>query len=284
MTTTALQHRWRGPAPEENKINLSTAERTVSIATGVKLALSGFRGLFKSPFSSIIKLGAGGYLLNRGITGHCDLYQSMGRNSTEPVNVNIRSSFLIDKPRQEVYNFWRKLDNLPLFMKHLESVELIDDTRSHWVLKLPTGVANVSWDAEIVKDEPGFMIGWSSLPDSLVDNAGKVRFQDAPEGNGTLVDVVISYRPPAGGFGGGIAHILNPVFKNMVDNDVRNFKQYMDLEDGYVSYEEQPVAIIIEENFVNDAPQQSQQENFDDSQSPYATDKGQQPGAEGRIL
>jgi uncharacterized membrane protein len=58
----------------------------------------------------------------------------MGRNSTEPVNVNIRSSFLINKPRQQVYDFWRKLDNLPLFMKHLESVEMIDDTRSHWVL------------------------------------------------------------------------------------------------------------------------------------------------------
>ena len=289
MTTTALQHRWRGPvADQETNINLSTAERTVSIATGVKLALSGFKGIFKSPLSSIIKLGAGGYLLNRGITGHCDLYQRMGRNSTEPVNVNIRSSFFIDKPRQEIYNFWRKLDNLPLFMKHLDSVELIDDTRSHWVLKLPTGVAKVSWDAEIVKDEPGFMIGWSSLPDSLVDNAGKVRFQDSPDGKGTLIDVTISYRPPAGGFGGGIAHILNPVFKNMVDNDVRNFKQYMDLSDGYESYKQEPVAIVIEETIIDDAPQQadnaSQQENFDDSQSPYSTDRGQQPGAEGRVL
>jgi uncharacterized membrane protein len=53
----------------------------------------------------------------------------------------------------------------------------------------------------------------------------------ARKADGTLVDIVISYRPPAGGFGGGIAHILNPVFKNMVDNDVRNFKQYMDIED-----------------------------------------------------
>jgi uncharacterized membrane protein len=260
MTTGTLENRWRSTsaseAEEKGSVsnNLSTAERTISIATGIKLAVSGFKGIFKSPFSSIIKLGAGGYLLNRGITGHCELYSRMGRNSTEPVNVNIRSSYLIDKPRQEVYDFWRKLDNLPLFMKHLESVELIDDKRSHWVLKLPTGVAKVSWDAEIVSDEPGYSIGWSSLPDSLVDNAGKVRFQDSPDGSGTLIDIVISYRPPAGGFGGGIAHILNPVFKNMVDNDVRNFKQYMDIDGGIassVSDIEEPVAIIIEETVID---------------------------------
>ncbi|TSD66697.1 DUF2892 domain-containing protein [Inquilinus sp. KBS0705] len=293
MTSSALQHRWRGTADEQAVINLSQAERTVSIATGIKLALSGFKGLFKSPFTSIIKLGAGGYLLNRGITGHCDLYTRMGRNSTEPVNVNIRSSFVIDKPRYEVYDFWRRLDNLPLFMKHLESVDVIDEKRSHWVLKLPTGVAKVSWDAEIVKDEPGYLIGWSSLPDSLIDNAGKVRFQDSPDGEGTLVDVVISYRPPAGGVGGSIAHVLNPLFKNMVDSDVRNFKQYMDLNDGQDAGDEE--VIVIEEAVITpvypDAnTEEGQPENSgqpaggDDSQSPYATDRGQQPGPEGRII
>jgi uncharacterized membrane protein len=237
MTTTTLENRWRETSASHEQegalsINLSQVERTLSIAGGTKLALSGLKGLFRSPFSSIIKIGAGGYLLVRGVTGHCELYSRMGRNTTEPVNINIRSSFLIDKPRQEVYDFWRKLDNLPLFMKHLESVEVIDEKRSHWVLKLPVDVAKVSWDAEIVNDEPGYAIGWSSLPDSLIDNAGKVRFQDSDNGEDTVVDVVISYRPPAGGFGGGIAHILNPVFKNMVDADVRNFKQYMDIEGG----------------------------------------------------
>ncbi|MBK0379448.1 SRPBCC family protein [Mucilaginibacter segetis] len=263
MTTTkTLQNRWRGPVPEQEVgVNLSQAERTLSIAGGVKLALSGFKGIFKNPFTSIIKLGAGGYLLNRGITGHCELYSQMGRNSTEPVNVNIRSSFLINKPRQQVYEFWRKLDNLPLFMKHLESVEIIDETRSHWTLKLPLGVPGVSWEAEIVHDEPGYMIGWSSLPDSLIDNAGKVRFQDSPDGEGTLMDVVISYRPPAGGIGGGIAHVLNPVFKNMVDNDIRNFKQYMDIDAGSNSLEE-PVSITIEETIIEQHQQTNSGEGF----------------------
>lgn len=229
MATTALIPVKRYRSSEDEEINLNWPERYVSIASGVKLAFAGLRHLFSSPFTSLLKLGAGGYLLNRGVTGHCAIYSKIGKNTQEPVNVNIRSSFTINKPRHEIYDFWRKLDNLPLFMNHLESVEVLDDERSHWVLKLPTGVANVSWDAEIVKDEPGVMIGWSSLPGSIIDNAGKVHFSDTDD-KGTLVDVVISYQPPAGGVGASIANILNPVFKNLVDNDVRNFKQYMDID------------------------------------------------------
>lgn len=232
MATTALQ---RIPLNGSAKINLNWPERYISIAAGVKLSFSGLRNIFKSPFSSILKLGAGGYLVNRGVTGHCELYSQAGKMSMSPVNVNIRTSFSVDRPRMEVYNFWRKLDNLPLFMKHLEDVQVIDEKCSHWVLKLPTGVANVSWDAEIVHDDPGYMIGWSSLPDSIIDNAGKVRFRDTFDG-GTLVDVIISYQPPAGGLGASLAHVLNPVFKKLVDDDVNNFKQYMDIaeKDGVI--------------------------------------------------
>jgi len=213
-------------------INLNWPERYISIAAGVKMTLSGLGNLFSSPFTSILRLGAGGYLLNRGISGHCVIYSKIGKNTQEPVDINIRSAFTINKPREAVYNFWRQLDNLPLFMNHLESVELIDDVRSHWVMKLPTGVGNISWDAEIVADKPGELIGWSSLPNSIIDNAGKVFFRDALDGKGTVVDVLITYQPPVGGVGASIASLLNPFFKNIVDNDVHNFKQYMDLENS----------------------------------------------------
>ena len=75
MATTTLQ-RINGykPVSVSDSINLTWPERYVSIAAGVKLSLSGIKHLFKSPFASILKLGAGGYLLNRGVTGHCELY------------------------------------------------------------------------------------------------------------------------------------------------------------------------------------------------------------------
>src|SRR5476649_617542 len=138
MTTRALQQANRqNTSPVEEYINLNWPERYISIVAGVKLSLSGVQHIFKSPFGSLLKLGAGSYLLSRGVTGHCAIYDKMGKNTQEPINVNIRSSFVIDKPRHQVYQFWRKLDNLPLFMNHLESVEVLDSKRSHWVLKLP---------------------------------------------------------------------------------------------------------------------------------------------------
>ncbi|NVM63518.1 putative membrane protein [Mucilaginibacter sp. SG538B] len=230
MATTIVKYTDNFPVLYgDDRINLNWPERFTSIAGGMKLGFSGFKNIFKNPFASIVKIGAGGYLLNRGITGHCELYKRIGKLSTNPINVNIRSSFIVNKPRQKVYEFWRKLDNLPLFMKHLESVEVIDSKYSHWALKLPKNVATISWHAEIVHDEPNEVIGWSSLSDSMINNAGKIRFQDTVDGQGTIVDVVISYQPPAGGVGAGIAKILNPVFKNMVDKDIQNFKQYMDI-------------------------------------------------------
>jgi uncharacterized membrane protein len=230
MATTALERKPLIEGLTDGAINLEWPERYISIAAGVKISLSGLKNIFSSPLTSILKVGAGGYLITRGLTGHCELYTKMGKNSTEPVNVNIRSSFTVNKPRQEVYDFWRQLDNLPKFMNHLQSVEVIDSKRSHWVLKLPVDVTTVSWDAEIVNDEPGYAIGWSSLPGSTIDNAGKVRFKDAENGEGTIIDLVISYTPPAGGVGTALGHVLNPLFKKMVDDDVRNFKQYMDID------------------------------------------------------
>ena len=231
MSSTTLQRiNGYNVVSADKNINLNWPERYISIAAGVKLGFSGIRNIFKSPFSSLLKLGAGGYLLNRGITGHCELYAQAGKITTDPVNVVIKSSFTVNKPKEAIYKFWRKLDNLPLFMNHLESVDVLDNERSHWVLKLPTGVTTVSWDAEIMMDVPGELIGWSSLPGSVIDNAGKIRFRSTEDG-GTLVDLLITYQPPVGGLGASVAHILNPVFKSMVEDDIQNFKQYMDMTD-----------------------------------------------------
>ncbi|XHR97599.1 SRPBCC family protein [Mucilaginibacter sp. UC70_90] len=188
MATTIVKYTDNFPVLYgDDRINLNWPERFTSIAGGMKLGFSGFKNIFKNPFASIVKIGAGGYLLNRGITGHCELYKRIGKLSTNPINVNIRSSFIVNKPRQKVYEFWRKLDNLPLFMKHLESVEVIDSKYSHWVLKLPKNVATISWHAEIVHDEPNEVIGWSSLSDSMINNAGKIRFQDTVDGKVPLL-------------------------------------------------------------------------------------------------
>ena len=80
------------------------------------------------------------------------------------------------------------------------------------------------------KDKPDEMIGWHSLPGSIIENAGKVRFRDGITGEGTRVDIVITYQPPAGKIGARVARVFTPMFKKMVEKDVLNFKHYMDID------------------------------------------------------
>lgn len=142
-------------------------------------------------------------------------------------NINIRATLVVNRPRYEVFAFWRNLDNLPLFMKHLESVRVIDEKRSEWRAAIPGIPGTIKWDATIVKDEPGELLGWSSLPHSDIENAGKVTFKDAGL-QGTEIDVVITYRPPLSGIGAGVSKLFNPLFKKMIQKDIAGFKAFME--------------------------------------------------------
>ncbi|HJT75491.1 MAG TPA: SRPBCC family protein [Chitinophaga sp.] len=206
-------------------VNVSNTERIISaVAAGLLLynAVNGKRG-------RLLKAGAGAFLLYRAISGNCPVYSALGkRRLPDPVrNINVRAVVTVNKSRQEVYAFWKNLENLPLFMKHLISVQNMDNNQSHWEAKIPGLPGPVSWDAEIVKDEEGALLGWNSLPGASIDNAGKVAFFDAP-GNGTEVRVVITYRAPLGPAGQGVARLLNPFFEDIIKEELRNFRRYIE--------------------------------------------------------
>jgi uncharacterized membrane protein len=138
---------------------------------------------------------------------------------------------LISKPREEVYAFWRQLGNLPLFMQHLLKVEEKDGIHSHWIARGPGGIGTIEWEAEIMKEEPGRLLGWRSVANSMIATAGRVTFEDAANG-GTFVEVMITYRPPAGHVGTGLAWLLNVAFERMIEEDIQRFKRF--LESGEV--------------------------------------------------
>lgn len=133
----------------------------------------------------------------------------------------------ISRPPEEVYRFWRDFNNLPRFMDHLESVQVIDDRRSHWVANTRTG-ATVEWDAEITEDRPNQFIAWRSLDGADVDNWGTVRFDPAPGQRGTEVRVEIEYNPPGGALGAGVAKIMGDAPEQKIKGDLYRFKQVME--------------------------------------------------------
>ena len=209
--------------------NVSNFERGLSIGVGALLIYSAIKNFKKTPVRAIFRSGLGAAMVLRGAAGNCPVYNALDVDGTKTTTVNVRTTFVVNRPRNEVYAAWRNLGSLPRFMKHLSNVTENSNTRSHWEVKIPeNSPVSISWDAEIVKDEPGSLLSWRSLPGSSIDNAGKVEFRDALGHRGTEIKVTIIYRPPAGNIGSGVAKILNPVFKKVIKQDVLNFKQYIE--------------------------------------------------------
>ncbi|RIK44438.1 MAG: hypothetical protein DCC55_02520 [Chloroflexi bacterium] len=144
--------------------------------------------------------------------------------------IRVEKSITINRPADEIYQFWRNFENLPRFMSHLESVEVLDEQRSHWRAKAPAGMT-VGWDAEIIDDTPGERISWRSLEGADVPNAGSVQFKPATGGRGTVVHVQIEYKPPGGAIGAAIAKLFGQEPEQQVQADLRAFKQVMETGD-----------------------------------------------------
>lgn len=137
-------------------------------------------------------------------------------------------SVTINKSPEELYKFWRNFENLPQFMNHLESVQVLDDGRSHWVAKGPAGTT-IEWDAEITEDIPNELIAWRSLEGADVENSGSVRFERAPVDRGTIVRVEIEYSPPAGALGAAVAKLFGEEPEQQMKGDLHRFKQVMEI-------------------------------------------------------
>ncbi|HEU4930912.1 MAG TPA: SRPBCC family protein [Pyrinomonadaceae bacterium] len=148
--------------------------------------------------------------------------------------IHASGSCVVNRPLEEVYHFWRDFQNLPRFMRHLESVTDIGEGRSRWKAKGPAGM-DVEWEAMIVADVPGEVITWRSLENSDVDNAGAVRFEQAPGGRGTIVRVNFEYKPIAGVIGAGIAKLFGEEPNQQLDDDLRRFKQVLEVGEVVVS-------------------------------------------------
>jgi uncharacterized membrane protein len=141
------------------------------------------------------------------------------------------------KTPAELFAFWRDFENLPHIMEHLESVRVVDATRSRWVAKAPAG-RTVEWDAEVYNEVPDQLIAWRSLHDADVPNAGSVHFDALPGGRGTEVRVVLQYQPPVGALGATVARLFGEEPDAQVREDLRRFKQLM--EAGELAVSENP--------------------------------------------
>ena len=140
----------------------------------------------------------------------------------------VEESITVNRPREEVYRFWRDFRNLSSFMDHLESVEVIDDRRSRWTARLAAG-KTISWEAMVTDELPNERISWRSTDRGSVAASGSVRFVTAPGGRGTEVHVRMGYEAPRGFVGRSLSRLLGGVVEIEVASELHRFKQMMEI-------------------------------------------------------
>ena len=151
--------------------------------------------------------------------------------------MSVDQSVTVMKPRQELFDYWHDLTNMPKFMPHVDRVEMQPDGKSVWHCKGPGGL-KYSYLAETIADKDGSTISWQSVDsdetrDFGIDHAGTARFTDAPPlyPNSTVVRLEVRYLPPAGfagRFGVKIARLLGQAPETDVRASLRKFKQLME--------------------------------------------------------
>jgi uncharacterized membrane protein len=171
----------------------------------------------------------GGYLLYRAKVGHRDFFEALGlRTDGGEQGVTIKKSVIVNRPPEEVFNYWRNFENFPNFMKHIDAVKKTGKMVSHWVAKAPGG-KRVEWDSEITEIKDNELIRWRSLSGSDVQNRGQVTFKKTPEG-GTELEVEFTYQTE-GATGSTVARLFNFLPVYYIRRDLRRFKRIMENEE-----------------------------------------------------
>ncbi len=206
-----------GPVPELMQQSWAPGTRLLAILSGACLVAGGrwLRRPVAAPIGVLLALRAATNLPLRRLLG-----VGAGRRA-----IDLRKAIHVEAPREEVFAFFRAFENFPKFMTHVHEVQRTGEGRWHWTVDGPAGTS-VEWDAEVSAFVPNEVIAWRTVPGASVASSGTARFED--QGNGTRLDIQLSYNPPAGAIGHAIALLVGADPKRQMDDDLLRLKSLLE--------------------------------------------------------
>jgi uncharacterized membrane protein len=194
--------------------NLTRADRLGYIVGGVALVLWALR---KPSWGRIAGAGIGGWLLYQAYTGDNPMFRPLGiRVNPQPAQLGqvrqpaetlvVDEAITISRPRPEVYEFWRRAENLPSFRGS---------------------------SLELIREDDNELVAWRALREGRLVHFGSLALRDAPGGRGTIVEVRLEYVPSGGSLGSALAHIMGQSPQRMVAEGLRRARQV--LETGVIA-------------------------------------------------
>ena len=126
-------------------------------------------------------------------------------------------------PIELVWELWSDLQQMPKWMKWIDSVNISTDDPNISLWKLSTGGLEFTWKSRILRVTPQQIIQWESV-DGL-PNQGAIRFYDRHQ-EGSIVKMTVAYAIP--GILGKLMDnlFLGRVVESTLQADLERFKQY----------------------------------------------------------
>ncbi|NMG21684.1 SRPBCC family protein [Brasilonema bromeliae] len=128
----------------------------------------------------------------------------------------------VEAPIELVWSLWSDLEQMPRWMKWIDSVKVPEDNPEISIWKLDTRGLEFTWKSRIIKIVPNQIIQWESV-DGL-PNRGAVRFYDRH--SSSIVKLTIAYAIP-----GIIGKIMDNLFlgravESTLKSDMEKFREY----------------------------------------------------------
>jgi uncharacterized membrane protein len=198
--------------------------RNSALAGGGLLALYALTR--RSPLALLLGLG-GALLLARGAAGQpvMDMLRNRTRSFSTDQTIDFSKSIHIDAAPEEVYDLWTNYENFPQFMSHVVEVRDLGRDRSHWVVRGPAG-SEYTWNSVLTEHDRPHRLAWRSEAGADIPQNGAIQFE--PHRGGTRVTVRMSYTPPAGALGHGLASLLGSDPKAQMDDDLARMKAFIE--------------------------------------------------------
>ena len=194
------------------------------IAAGTGIALAGYGGSRRTMPGALVAAAGIGLLVRAATNLETRRLTGIGAKRRA---VDVQKTITIDAPIEQVFGFWSAYDNFPRFMSRvLEVRPSTRERQSHWTVAGPAGVP-VEFDVEISSSVLNEAFAWRTIEGSPVAHAGLVRFEPAGEGQ-TRVHIRMSYNPPGGWIGHGVAAAFGVDPKRSLDADLVRMKTLLE--------------------------------------------------------
>jgi uncharacterized membrane protein len=145
--------------------------------------------------------------------------------------IDVHETIDIDAPVERVFGLFEAQENYPNFMRNVREVRREAGGRTHWVMSGPAGYT-MEFDSTTTVHKPNELLGWRSIPGSGMEHSGVVRFEPLA-GNGTRVEVNMSYSPPAGAVGHAIARAFSADAHSELREDLARIKSIAERWDAW---------------------------------------------------